>query len=270
MNNSTNNELFGSAVDSFATSYSLDNCGKCPEARSNTVSLLKYDGDSNNSNSNSNRPRNTVAVSELFICYAVRKSILRIINTITSQKELYKGHASDVQDLQFHRSINNNSNNNGNSSNNNNVNVLCSVDAGEDSSVNHTFIWETVPDNTSLESPYGNVNDPLRLRTLYSSTVRANLVIPHTVHSGTFVIAHTKLGYFGIISSINSNNNSNSSSNSNSNCSNNISNEVNLREELLLYGFYDINKYTITGKQHKCSYSVTLLIILFLIVYCIF
>ena len=61
--------------------------------------------------------RNLVAVSERFICYSPKRTMLRVIQVASAEKDLLKGHQHSVLDLKFSATDDS---------------ILCSVDAGAD------------------------------------------------------------------------------------------------------------------------------------------
>ena len=96
--------------------------GDSPGSKCNTVSYMKPE-------SLDYYCRNVVAASERFICYSVRKSLLRVIQTESTQKDLLRGHESTVLDIEFSKV---------------DKSILCSVDSGEGvSAVNaRVIIWQ--------------------------------------------------------------------------------------------------------------------------------
>ena len=79
------------------------------ESKCNTVAFMKLE----------RAPlscRNVLAVNEQFICYSVKKTMLRIINQRNAQKDLLKGHQHPILDIKFSTT---------------NEAMLCSVDDGE-------------------------------------------------------------------------------------------------------------------------------------------
>lgn len=77
-------KIFGKDILDKNTVLSIDSSDDAPESRSNTVSLMKAEGQMNSC-------RNILAVTENYICYSVRKNLLRIINTVSTEKILLRG-----------------------------------------------------------------------------------------------------------------------------------------------------------------------------------
>jgi hypothetical protein len=82
--------------------------GKTPDVKHNTVSYMKPE-------KLNNLCRNALGSNEKFICYAVRKSLMRVIETARGEKTLLRGHSHDILDIDFSRT---------------NDMILCSVDGG--------------------------------------------------------------------------------------------------------------------------------------------
>lgn len=76
-------KIFGKDIHNKYTVLSIDS-DNTPESRSNTVSLMKAEGQMNSC-------RNILAVTENYICYSVRKNLLRVINTVSTEKTLLRG-----------------------------------------------------------------------------------------------------------------------------------------------------------------------------------
>ena len=108
-------EVFGTEITSKDTSISLQSDSKLPQSKCNTVALVKTDA-------STVEFRNSLAVTDNFICYTVRRTLLRVINTVSSEKCLLRGHTSIITDLKFsiagHRKH------------------LCSVDVGSENNNN--------------------------------------------------------------------------------------------------------------------------------------
>ena len=82
--------------------------GKTPDVKHNTVSYMKPER-------LNALCRNALGSNDKFICYAVRKSLLRVIETARGEKTLLRGHSHDILDIDFSRT---------------NDMILCSVDGG--------------------------------------------------------------------------------------------------------------------------------------------
>lgn len=135
------------------------------ESKCNTVSLLKADnvvGDC----------RNLLAVTDNYICYSVRKNLLRIIHTVSSEKTLLRGHADAVADMQFSMA----------------GNIMCSTDEG-DSDEYHTFMWK-LTESAELSA---SILGMLRLK--------GNIVQPHPNRTNVFALTSGQAGKIGIICS---------------------------------------------------------------------
>ena len=112
-------------------SYSTDH-NDTPPVQSNNVSFMKVEQLPFNC-------RSILAAGESHICYSVtqKKNLLRLIDTVTGEKALLRGHESAVLDLRFSPADNR---------------CLCSVDAesiesaavpyASPDSKPHTIVWE--------------------------------------------------------------------------------------------------------------------------------
>lgn len=105
--------------------------------------------------------RNGVAVSDRYICYIVKGTMLRVIDTVNADKTLLKGHKSFITDIVF-------SGVSGDS--------LCSVDMGLDG--NGVFFWR-------LSSNGGGLNSQLT----GSFAVSACMVRPHPSLVGVWALS---------------------------------------------------------------------------------
>jgi hypothetical protein len=65
-----------------------------PESKCNSVSFMNIDIVAPNC-------RNLLAVSDSYICYAIKRSKLRVIHTVSTQTVLLKGHEFPILDLKF-------------------------------------------------------------------------------------------------------------------------------------------------------------------------
>ena len=117
--------------------------------------------------------RNLLGVSESYICYSVKKTLLRIINTVSTARALLRGHGSYVLDLKFSRVAKSTN--------------VCSVDEG-DGEGSHTFIWQ-INDGAELTSV-----------TVGQFSLRSSIVQPHPTLVNVWAIAtnsgdHSKIGF---------------------------------------------------------------------------
>lgn len=73
--------------------------------------------------------RSLLAVSESCICYSVtqKKNLLRLIDTITGEKEILRGHDSGVTDIKFSPA---------------DSSLLCTTDNGDIAGKAHTIVWK--------------------------------------------------------------------------------------------------------------------------------
>lgn len=137
-----------------------------PESKCNTVSLLKAETQSLQS-------RNLLAVTVPYICYTVRKTLLRVIHTVSSQKALLRGHSSNVLDMKFCLSAT--------------ASTICSVDDGNVENVGHVFMWHL---DDSMELSHS---------ILGQLALRALMVQPHPISPFAWAIASRHC--IGVISS---------------------------------------------------------------------
>ena len=130
-----------------------------PEFKCNTVSYIKAEPVTGSC-------RNVLAVSESFICYSVRKNLLRVIDTVSSEKALLRGHDHPILDIKFSAV---------------DSSILCSVDdtPGDDASVegSKTIIW-------NLSNSSG-----LTSRILAQFPLGANIVQAHPEFSQVWAVA---------------------------------------------------------------------------------
>lgn len=94
---------------------------ECPESKSNTVSFMKVEELSPDCKS-------LLAVSDSCICYSVtqKKNLLRLMDTISGEKEILRGHDGSITDLKFSAD----------------GKVLCSTDNGTVAGKPHTIVWK--------------------------------------------------------------------------------------------------------------------------------
>ena len=130
-----------------------------PMVKSNVMAYITADGLANTS-------RNMLTVSPSYTAYVVKKNLIRIIHTITTEKCLLRGHMSSIADMKFAR---------------NNSNRLCSVDSGINDDVSHIFVWEVVSDTGDNELQYS-------LECEFG--LPAQLVCPHPSNHYVWAIAH--------------------------------------------------------------------------------
>lgn len=121
-----------------------------PLVKSNVMAYITADGLVNSS-------RNMLSVSPSYTAYVVKKNLIRIIHTITTEKCLVRGHMSTITDMKFAKG---------------NSNTLCSVDNGINDDVSHIFIWEIVSDTGDNE---------LRYSMKCEVSLPAQVVCPHLV-----------------------------------------------------------------------------------------
>mmetsp|Transcript_29623 Transcript_29623/g.65673 ORF Transcript_29623/g.65673 Transcript_29623/m.65673 type:complete len:297 (-) Transcript_29623:17-907(-) len=116
--------LYGQDIYESASSFNFNLSVDMPSSKSNNVSFMKAEP----------LPlglRNVLAVSDTHICYSVtsKKNLLRVIDTLSGEKVILRGHESAVLDLQFSPA---------------DGSVLCSVDdaggAGFDGKP-HCIVW---------------------------------------------------------------------------------------------------------------------------------
>lgn len=111
-------------------------------------------------------PRNLLGVSPMYLCYTVRETLLRVINTITTDKVILRGHEERVQDMKFSPIAS--------------TGLLCSVDdnSTDDSSKHHIFIWKLTQSQSLLNYV-----------TVKSFFLSACFVLPHPISPDTWLIA---------------------------------------------------------------------------------
>lgn len=114
--------LFGDNIYEANSHHEFSATREIPESKCNNVSFMKVEELPENL-------RNLLAVSESFICYSVttKKNLLRLINTITGDKVILRGHEAAIIDLKFSPSDNG---------------VLCSIDRGLEATSPHIFFWK--------------------------------------------------------------------------------------------------------------------------------
>ena len=157
--------IYGIDINSQHTNITEYNNNDMPESKSNIVSSMKYEQNLDNN------VINLIAVCDSYLCYTVRSTLLRVINTITSEKALLRGHNYKIINLKF--------------SSENNCNTLCSVDNNNtDTNTDHIFIWQLTSTNTLATSIINSFKLP------------ASYIVPHPIRPYVWLI-----GYNGDISS---------------------------------------------------------------------
>jgi hypothetical protein len=125
--------------------------------------------------------KNLLAISHSYVCYS-RKTLLRIINTVTSAKSVLRGHNSNITDLKFSLC--------------GDMNLLCSVEEGAldsnkvpiDDDNSHIFIWRLSSED--LEQQQQSSEPPeLRCEVLCRSRLRASLVAAHPLNPLLWCVA---------------------------------------------------------------------------------
>ena len=135
------------------------------ESKCNIVSSMKYEQNLDNN------VINLITVCDTYLCYTVRSTLLRVINTITSEKALLRGHNFKIINLKFSSEVNSN--------------TLCSVDNNTDTNTDHIFIWQLMSTNSLATSIINSFKLP------------ASYIVPHPIHPYVWLI-----GYNGDTSSI--------------------------------------------------------------------
>lgn len=136
-----------------AASY-VTNTDSSVSPKCNSVSFFKPE-------SRPKECRNGVAVSDRYICYIVKGTLLRVIDTVTADKTLLKGHKSFITDVVF-------SGVSGDS--------LCSVDMGRNG--DGVFFWRLSRDGDALTSQLAG-----------KFGVFACMARPHPVRPGVWAIS---------------------------------------------------------------------------------
>jgi hypothetical protein len=175
-------KLFGKDILSNNARYELDSKDELPPSKCNTVSLLKPDF----------APaeyRNMLAVTDTFICYTVRRTLVRVIHTVSSEKTLLRGHEYTIVDMKYGL---------------NNSKMLCTIDDGGDPSAptntaaSHVFVWKL--DDSKKEIPATKI---------CALGLMANVVQPHPTHANLWGLGRSdcakNVGYIGIFSSVDCN-----------------------------------------------------------------
>lgn len=163
----------GSTIQESSSFFNIDNqvFFDMPKIKCNTVSYLKRESAQLNC-------RNVLAVNESYICYVVRKNLVRIIHKITGDKDLLRGHEHSILDIKF--SFSNKSN-------------LCTIDDGDSNSASSSInIW-------SLKDPIGG--GEFTHTNIFNASLQASIVQSYPLLDGSvWAIAHKS--HFGIISNL--------------------------------------------------------------------
>lgn len=164
----SNLKFYGLDITASNFIVSSDDQEETLESKCNAVSSMK-------SETMAIKCRNVLAVSDLYICYCVKKNMLRVIHTSNSQKTLLKGHDFPILDLKFSPA---------------NKSIVCSVDdIAENSALTSTprvIIWEL---SDAAELMYS---------ILTQFNIGATIVQPHPTLSHVWAISNGS--EFGIIS----------------------------------------------------------------------
>ena len=177
MNSSINKQYgYGIHIDNHANLQIIHSDNKnTPEAKCNTVSYPKVEVPHPNCNHN-------LAISNRYICYVVKGTLLRVIHTTNSSKLLLRGHESTVVDAKFAQCQHHD-------------NVLCSVDDGSDSkgvlnasidNKTHVYIWKLI-EGTTLTA-----DNTLELisELVCGYKIRASFVVPHPTNPAVWIIGY--------------------------------------------------------------------------------
>lgn len=122
-----------------------------------------------------------LAVTDNFICYTVRRQLLRVIHTVTSERALLRGHEHTVVDMKF--SVCPSPQGGA---------LLCSVDDGAEGATSqaaHVCVWKL--DDTPSSAAGGNSSKEITNTRVCSLSVCASIVQPHPLQSHLWAIAHT-------------------------------------------------------------------------------
>ena len=182
------------------------------DPKCNSVCLMKADKRSY---------RNMIAVSENYICYTVKGSLLRVLHSQTGEKVLLRGHESPVLDVRFSPA---------------DSSVLCSVDAG-DSDAHHTFLWQLQTDGNSV----------VKQELIFSIPLKANNVKSHPLSSKLWAVSHgSRLGLF------------HADNDRNANAYNELKFHMTFKDELVDFCFSPDGLFmaVITGKDSNSSVGV--------------
>lgn len=140
-----------------------------PESKSQTVAYMKLERGPANC-------RNVLAVNEFYICYSVKKTMLRVIDQRNAQKDLLKGHEHPVLDIKFAAT---------------NEKVLCTVDdgGGDDGAKSQIIIWRLTPGDGEAELSHEvAMVMPLRASTVQSFSQLSSGDVWAVAHKNRFGI----------------------------------------------------------------------------------
>lgn len=123
-------KLYGEDIEQDMMICTDIDSNELPESKSNTVSFMKVEDLSSDCKS-------LLAVSESCICYSVtqKKNLLRLMDTISGDKEILRGHDGAITDLKF--SVDGS--------------VLCSTDNGSAAGKPHTIVWKKNDNGISFQ-----------------------------------------------------------------------------------------------------------------------
>jgi len=119
--------------------------------------------------------RNILAVSDKYICYSVtsKRNLLRVIDTITGEKTLLRGHESSIVDVKISPM---------------DSNIFCSIDKGTNTTAPHTIVWKKTSDKA------------LDFLMSYKLSIEATIVQPHPLSSHVWTISNNHM--IGIFSTV--------------------------------------------------------------------
>ena len=146
-----------------------------PEAKCNTVSFTKTEAVHPDC-------RHTIAVSEKYISYIIKGTLLRVISTVDSSKVLLRGHESHIMDAKFETDSGD---------------WLCTVDAGTIAD-KHIFVWHIDNENS--------VPNELSFKLQFGYKLKSTFVIPRPANSAQWVVGYkNSIGLLDSISIQNAN-----------------------------------------------------------------
>ena len=153
--------MFGESIYSEQSHHDFSAATKIPESKCNNVSFMKVEV-------LPSELRNLLAVSESYICYAVttKRNLLRLINTITGDKIILRGHEAAVIDLKFSPTDNN---------------MLCSIDRGDSGDSPHVFFWQKEEGNEALN-----------FQSIAKLGLQATFLLPHPSQSHIWLLADAR------------------------------------------------------------------------------
>ncbi len=128
--------------------------------------------------------RNLVAVNENLICYSVKRNLIRVIHTTTTEKSLLRGHSGPIADLCFSIAPHSASKSTA---------FLCSGDASTDSS-DHMFVWQ-------LDTSTGGALNSIIVAQF---SIQASVIAAHPLSAHVWGVAVNSVGggpgYVGVVS----------------------------------------------------------------------